>query len=281
MLDENPDYKGVYWSPEDNPGFCKCESCQALDTGVVYQPDRPPLPVLDPLSGTSMTDRVFKFGNALATELEKTHPDKLVVVLAYWHYVEPPRELRLHRNVVVWYTVSCIGHWNEARRELDFDRLQRWIRAANDDPGKLMIYEYYINGAWPDLYRLFMPLIDESIKRLYMEGVRLYYTQTMHDSGINGLNYYVASRLLWDSGLDLDDLMQDFYAKSFGRGATGMERFFTRLTEAWRQNTQPDKYTNSAFAGAGAAARPVDRVLSQGSDGRLQARSGRGGGCSG
>ena len=153
-LDENPDYKGVYWSPEDNPGFCECDNCRALDTGDVYRPDQPPMSVLDPSSGTSMTDRVFTFANDLATELENTHPEKQVVVLAYWYYVKPPRKLRLHRNVVVWYTASCIGHWNEARRELDFDRLRRWIRAANGDPGRLMIYEYYINGAWPDMFRL-------------------------------------------------------------------------------------------------------------------------------
>lgn len=244
-LEENPELSGVYWSPEDAPGFCECPNCQALDTGETYTPNRPPLPVADPLSGPSMTNRVFTFANQIAEELEKTHPGKLIIVLAYWYYVEPPRRLRLHKNVVVWYTMTCIGHWNAARRELDFERLERWIKAANNDPSRIMIYEYYINAAWPEMLRLIVPLIDASIKRLHKEGVRMYFTQWVDDWAINGLNYYVAAKLLWDSSLDLDEILQDFYSKAFGKAGKAVEKFFNRLSEAWRIATEREGFIDS------------------------------------
>jgi len=236
-LDENRDLSGVYWSPEDAPGFCECPNCQALDTGETYTPNRPPFPVLDPLSGTSMTNRVFTFANQLAEALEKTHAGKRVVTLAYWYYVEPPRKLKLHRNVVVWYTMTCIGHWNGERQKLDFERLRRWVKAADNDPGNVMIYEYYINAAWPDMFRLIPPLIDISIKRLHREGVKLYFTQWVDGWAVGGLNYYVASKLLWDSSLNLEDVLQDFYVKAFGKAAKAVEKYFSLLIDVWKEVT--------------------------------------------
>jgi hypothetical protein len=87
------------------------------------------------------------------------------------------------------------------------------------------------------MHRLFVPYLADSIRELYKQGIELYQMQAGDEFGINGINYYVAGRMLWDTSLDEQKMLDDFYQKAFGRSGEVIKRFHNRLTDAWSKAT--------------------------------------------
>ena len=234
-FDEHPEVDVFSVSPNDWENFCECEHCRALDpVGMAHmERPRPPLDVGGPGHKRYLSDRIFTFANAVAEEISKTHPDKYLIVLAYAAYVDPPEQVKVHKNVIAWYCVSCVGHWHEPRKEADLARLKAWKQVSDH----IAIFEYYINQSWPNLHRVVTPLIKDSIVGFHNGGVRFYRTQAGDDFAITGLNYYVASKLLWDKDLDLEEILSDYYDKGYGVAGRAMRRYFECLAGAWREAT--------------------------------------------
>jgi len=170
----------------------------------------------------------------VAQEVQKTHPGKYVANLAYSRYITPPKSIRLHPFVIPQYCLwSAHEHANADVKKGHEETAAGWAKVAK----RKGIYEYYINGSWPSLHRLFVPYIAESIRYLHKEGFDLYQTQSGDEFGINGINYYVAGKLLWDTSLDEQKILDDFYQKAFGRAGDAVRRFHNRLEDAWTKAT--------------------------------------------
>ena len=58
---------------------------------------------------------------------------------------------------------------------------------------------------------------------------------------VNGLNYYIAGKLLWDTTLEINEILDDFYHKAFGEASDYIRRFHYRLFEAWKLATKDGK----------------------------------------
>ena len=87
------------------------------------------------------------------------------------------------------------------------------------------------------MHRLVAPYIANSIKYLRRQGIDLYQAQSGDDFAINGVNYYVAAKLLWDASLDEGQILDDSYEKGFRNAAPAIRQFHGRLQEAWRLAT--------------------------------------------
>jgi len=236
FFDAHPDYDGVHITMNDSGGFCECDRCRALDSGELVK--RPGIEAEEmkkaPSKNTVITDRIFTYVNQVAAEVAKTHPGKCVVSMAYARYSSPPRTVRLLPNVVPQYCMwSAYRHANAAMKEEQLATAAAWARAAR----RAGIYEYYINGSWPGLHRLVLPQVADSIRYLHAQGVDLYQTQSGDDFAINGINYYVAGRLLWNPALDPAVILADFYEKGFQKAAPAIRRYHQRLEQAWRAAT--------------------------------------------
>jgi hypothetical protein len=238
FFNEHPDYDAVNMSMNDGLGFCECKSCLALDSEKFHeQPDI----ALEEEAGrenkknTVITDRIFTFYNRVTEEVQKTHPGKYLVALAYSRYSEPPSKVKLHPYLIPQYCLwSAYKHANADIKEQHGKIISEWSKSSC----KTGIYEYYINGGWPGMHRLVMPFLAESIKSLYNEGVDLYQMQSGEEFAINGLNYYVAGKLLWDTSLDLNTILNDFYQKAFESSGEAIRRFHQRLIDAWTMATK-------------------------------------------
>ncbi|UCH09435.1 MAG: DUF4838 domain-containing protein [Fidelibacterota bacterium] len=218
----HPECDALHITPNDGGGFCECERCRALDTGKMLK-KRPDKPVI--------TDRIFSFANTLAQELQKIHPGKFLVNMAYSWYVDPPENITISKYVIPQYCMwSCYLHWNEEIRREHYRIAQGWTEVAP----VVGIYEYYINGAWPDLPRIIYPKIAESLRYLHGLGIRLYQTQAGDGFAINGLNYYIASKLLWNVDADVDSLVDEFYEKAFGDAGQWIRQCYERLQASWQ-----------------------------------------------
>src|SRR5215475_2012466 len=98
----------------------------------------------------------------------------------------------------------------------------------------LGIYEYFIQGNSPDLPRLMLEPIAQSVRKLYAQGYRYYQTQAGDGYAVNGLNYYTLGRLLWDPAADVHSIQGDFVEAGFGKAAPAVNRYLTRLEDQWQ-----------------------------------------------
>ena len=236
FFDDHPDFDGVHITMNDSGGFCECDRCRALDSGEMIK--RPGIEIEKmkkaPARYGVITDRIFTYVNQVAAEVEKTHPGKYIVSMAYSRYAAPPRLVRLRPSVIPQYCLwGAYRHANATLKEEQHATAAAWARAG----GRAAIYEYFINGSWPGLHRLVVPQIADSIKRLRSLGIDMFQTQSGDDFAINGINYYVAGRLLWDTSLDAQAVLDDFYQKGFSRAAPAIRRYHQRLQEVWRAAT--------------------------------------------
>jgi hypothetical protein len=239
-------------------GFCQCKNCTAMDTGEKLKPfsETPPFPV-PPFApgrfgqGYVISDRMFTFANTMAEELSKTHPDKYVSISSYsWHTDLPKKIKKLHKNLFFQTTSSCIGHWYTPRRTEDYDQLKAWTKIADN----ITIYEYYVNALWPNMFRVIPALIGESIPQYYKLGARHFFSQACDDYAISGLNYYVASKLLWDTSLNVKDILEDYYSKCYGNARKPMKKYWETLENAWKDATiRGDLYRSQRVLGTGRA----------------------------
>ncbi|MFB3905061.1 MAG: DUF4838 domain-containing protein [Acidobacteriota bacterium] len=236
FFSRNPDYDGVHLTVNDGGGFCECSRCRALDSASVL--GRPGLEV-DEMRKTAhrtvITDRIYTFVNQVAEEIQKTHPGKLVFSMAYSRYINPPEKIRLHPQVVPQYCLwSAHKHANTEFRNQHRAIAAGWARAAN----RKGIYEYDINGSWPGMHRLVMSHIADSIRYLHSLGYDLYQTQSGDEFAINGMNYYVAGKLLWNSDLDEKQILGDFYRNAFRGAGPEIQRYHELLQQAWDDATR-------------------------------------------
>jgi hypothetical protein len=228
---KHPEYDGVHMTMNDGGGFCECDRCLALDSSSVL--NRPGIDA-DEMKKTAkrtvITDRIFTFVNRVADEVQKTHPGKMILSMAYSRYITPPGKIRLHPQVVPQYCLwSAYRHASPAFKNQHREIAAGWAKAAK----RKGIYEYDINGSWPGLHRLVMSHVAESIKHLHMLDYDLYQTQSGDEFAINGMNYYVTGKLLWNVRLDERQILEDFYGKAFGQAAASIQRFHQLLQDAW------------------------------------------------
>jgi len=230
FFDEHPDFDAVNMSMNDGKGYCECENCRALDA-IAQSGEKPS-------KNSSITDRIYTYINQIAEIVKEKHPDKYIVCFAYGNYKLPPKKIKLLPSVIPQYTLwSAYMHANPAQKELNMKNICLWEEASK----RMGIYEYYINGSWPGLPRLAVSLFSENIKELYKMGVDLYQTQSGDEFAINGLNYYVAGKLLWNTSLDENKILNDFYEKGFGKAAKYIRRYYDRLESAWKAATAGGK----------------------------------------
>jgi hypothetical protein len=234
---KHPECDALHVTPNDGGGFCECERCRALDTGKRLK-KRPEKPVI--------TDRIYSFTNTLAEELQKIHPGKRLVNMAYSWYVDPPENNRISEFVIPQYCMwSCYLHWNEEKRAEHYAIAKGWTEVAEN----VGIYEYYVNGAWPDMPRIIYIKIAESLRYLHSIGINLYQAQAGDGFAINGLNYYIASKLLWNVDADVEALVDEFYEKAFGDAGKWIRKCHSRLQARWQEAVERGMHPScSSFA---------------------------------
>lgn len=209
-------------SPNDGSGFCECDRCRALDSGETYQRgDR---------VVRALTDRIFAFSNQVAEQIAESHPDKRLLLLVYGAYITPPKRVRLHDHVIAQFCMHSAAHGNPRIK----DRDERQWRGLAQMSSQLGIYEYFINGSWPDLPRVFVTTLADSIRSCWADGCRYYSPQTGDGFALGGPTYYVAAKLLWDAHADVAALLDDYYARGYGPAAQPMRRYYELIEETWR-----------------------------------------------
>lgn len=225
--------------PQDSVFFCECANCRALD-----DPDAPPVQAINSrskISGPqwhkyrSLSRRMTIFYVEVAKRVLTVYPNAKIQVGAYKFYLYPYGNipLRAPENVFV---EMCHGWDHNHHIESDASEINMRFRAALDDWRKIYagvtIYEYYRKLAHLDLPFPILHSIEKDIPYFNKVGIYGLYTQFGKDYYTNGLNYYIAARLLWDSSQSVAEIMDDFCKNFYGASAEYMKAYYNNYEKA-------------------------------------------------
>jgi len=239
LFDEDANLQIVSISPNDGRGWCECEACMDLDKRLCGgRTTKQGLANERPFRG----DRVFWFANDVAKRVAEKHPDKLLLVLAYINYAEPPDTIKPAPNVVPWlchyapadYSRPISDPTSESNAQFNA-LLKRWAASAPH----LLFYSYVSKSMWWRLPRPAVRGFAADIKHLHRLGIRRYYCQSsLHDWPLDGPLYYVISKLLWDPAADPEVIANDWIQHMFGPAAEAMREFYDGVYQSVQKTGQ-------------------------------------------
>ncbi len=252
-LKANPMLDCVSVSPNDGgpQTFCLCEQCKSWDApegkaiSMSFKSERIPY--------VSLTDRYVRFYSEVAKIVTKELPDRYIGAYAYHYYTDAPIHAQLHPNVVIGFVPETKMYMNEAERDEVRDNWLKWSEKAEH----LFVRPNYLRTLQA-LPTVIVHRLAEDF-RFYQDHKNLHADldcNYQHWAG-NGLNYYVATKLLWDPYCDIDAVIRDYCLAGFGPAADEIGKYFKAVEQmtdkiaAERQSAGPDTiaryYTDEAL----------------------------------
>jgi hypothetical protein len=224
-FDEHPETDSFSVGMDDISHLCGCPTCRALD------------PHPDSYEKHEFSDRHYKFVNAVAREIAKTHPDRYVGALIYAIARKPPKTVdRLEDNVFGFITEVSARWCEPGRKDADHAITREWARRCKH----LSRYDYFGLGTFtPRYYPHSMAEQIKFDKSLGLEGM---YSELNTFLPHTAPMIWAFARLEWDASLDIDALLNEFMTKMFGPAAPAMARYFDLLERSW--NTPPPGRTD-------------------------------------
>lgn len=219
---EHPEATIFSVSQNDWTGWCECDNCRRVEQE----------------EGGAHSGPLLRYVNALAAEIEKKHPDKLIDTLAYWYTEEPPARVRPRPNVRIRLCPIgvCEAHpYGQCPYSAYFMKnLEAWSKITN----QLYIWHYNTNFAhyllpFPDFDELAadIPMYkDHGVVGLFMEG-----SVTDGGGAENAeMRSYVLAKLLWDAKADVRRAIDEFHEAYYGKAARPMRRYFDLMQQQVR-----------------------------------------------
>ncbi len=225
-IDEHPNSTIFSVSQNDWTGWCECDNCRRVETE----------------EGGEHSGPVLRYVNALAAEIEKEHPDKLIDTLAYWYTEGAPAKARPRRNVRIRLCPIgvCEAHPYEMcpRSAYFMKNLRAWSKITN----QLYIWHYNTNFSH---YLIPFPDFDElaaDIPMYHRNGVVGLFLEGAYppDGGAENaeLRSYVMSRLLWDVNTNVGQTIDEFMQTAYGKAAPYMRDYLELLHNQVRMPPQ-------------------------------------------
>lgn len=214
----------ISMTPPDGLGYCECERCISVFQGAEPKrihrslfAERP-----DGVLVNVTSETLFAFINKIAESVSEKYPKVFIGCYAYSAYSHPP-SFKLHPNVYLQTTTA----FRRTPQTLE-EQLEAYGRKAS----QVGIRDYYSVFQWDWDYPnpgAFTPdVIRQKLKSYRNFGVTAINAEASNNWAARGLSYYVASELMWDGDVDINQLIGDFYTKAFGPAALPMQRYYAR-----------------------------------------------------
>ncbi len=205
----------------DSNKYCECTLCQAMvpDELKNKMPDK----------NQRIAYSFFVFYNKLAEKLSSKFPDKRLGCLAYAVLSSlPPGLVKLHPMIVPYLTRDSAQLFDRNEVGEFAELVERWGKMSY----QMGIYEY-VYGAGFVIPRLYNRYILKNIAERYNIGVDGFYGESSPNWALDGIKYWMISKMLWNNKLDPKELERDYLENCFGPVAGTMQKYFDFLEEAW------------------------------------------------
>ncbi|MBI4908091.1 MAG: DUF4838 domain-containing protein [Acidobacteria bacterium] len=211
---EHPEATIYSVSQNDWTGWCECDNCQRVERE----------------EGGVHSGPLLRYVNAVAEDVGKRHPDKLIDTLAYWYTEAPPEKVRPVKNVRIRLCPIgvCQAHpYEKCPHSAYFvNNLRAWAKITQ----QLYIWHYNTNFShyllpFPDFDELAadIPLYARSgVVGLFMEGA-----YAAGGGGENAeLRSYVMAKQMWDPRVNVDATVNEFLTGVYGSAAKRMREYY-------------------------------------------------------
>lgn len=214
-------------SPPDGVSYCKCERCTALD-----DPD-----YVEPSSGTPVvSDRYQDFYNHIAREVKKANPEALLGHYAYADYTLPPKRVKggldnLFVSIapIRFCRVHSLANGICEPRQRCRAMVEGWSKVEN----KMVWREYNYNLAEATVPFSKKSIWKDDIPWLKKQGAIGINIECLMMPHIYGPHTYLVARMAWDADLDVEAVMEDFYAKFGGPAGPHLKAYWDRIDAAY------------------------------------------------
>ena len=215
-FDEHPNVDSFSLGMDDISHICSCENCRALD------------PRPDSYENREFSDRHYKFVNAVAREVRKTHPDRYIGTLIYNIARKPPETVpKLEDNVFGFITETSARWWDTELKEADHEVTREWRRRCKH----LSRYDYFGMGTMTPRY--YPHTVAEQIKFDKSLGLEGMYIEVYTFLPNTAPMIWATAKLQWDHTLDIDALLKEYMSRMFGDAAGTVARYFDLLERSW------------------------------------------------
>ena len=194
----NPSIMMASLSPNDGGGYCQCDNCAAMG---------------------SISDQTLTYANGVAEAIADEFPDKYLGMYAYYLNCDPP-SVQGHPQIVIFiatsflqgdYTVTeLVDGWSGKVKQIGIRDFLDTILWSSDMP------QWKVD----DLRRMIPYYHSRNVVAINAEASNNWAPQ--------GLNYYIAAKLMWNAGVDVDSALQDFHEDCWHRAAPAMRRYYER-----------------------------------------------------
>ena len=246
FFDKNPEFTTYPIVPQDGLfKLCECPDCKKLHSPHLGY-------------NGQHSNLVFYHAIEIAKILKKTHPDKIIGVLAYERYRTAP-EMDIPDNMEV-----CICYRRQDLRDPKKKKeIETAIRSFAAKNARIQLWTYPIYNHIPQLRGLpiFYPAImKENIlfnlkNNVVGEKAQGNYTSGGGDQIVKNHNYvgipftthlndYVRCQLLWDPYQDVNAMLEEYYQLFFGPAAAEMKKFWQTAEELFMKRGEATMYTS-------------------------------------
>jgi hypothetical protein len=231
------------FAPDDGMPRCWCENCAKIGNAFdgYGSNDR------DPVPDSSASNEWFYFVNRILTQVNKEFPDHMIATNGYANRDVPPEMppdvvFNPNKNLVIMFAniCACTIHsfddpkcWQMQRQA---QMIKQWCKLSD----KVWMYNYnytmLVNKGTlvPMVHRL-----RRNIPLLKEWGVVGFNDQDEADWDMSGLTTrLVRAALEWDTKADVDAILDDFYARWYGKAAGPMKAYYEALEDAFDKAPQ-------------------------------------------
>ena len=231
------------FAPDDGMPRCWCDRCAKIGNGFDgYGSNN-----RDPIPDASASNEWFYFVNRILTAVNKEFPDHIISTNGYANRDIPPEippdmPFNPNHNLTVMFAniCACTIHAYDDPKCWQMQRQGQMIRQWCKLSDKVWMYNYnytmLVNKGTltPMVHR-----IRRNIPLLKLWGVIGFHDQDEADWAQCGLaTRLVRARLEWDTKADVNAILDDFYAKWYGRAAAPMKTYYESLEDAFDKAAQ-------------------------------------------
>jgi len=226
---KHPEESSYSLGVNDSGGHCECDICRAKSSDVKNF-----------LGLRNMSDLYFEWANAVTEGVLKQYPDKWFGCLAYSEVAAPPLKIKVHPRIIPFMTYDRM-RWIMPAYENEGKKLtEQWLRKAS-----VMGWYDYIYGTPYLVPRVYFHKMADYYRYGYEHGVRAMYAEAYPNWG-EGPKLHVAMKLQWDTDLNVDKLLSDWYEKCVGGEAAPYLKAYYDLWESFWTKKAPESKWFSA-----------------------------------
>ena len=249
--DPKADLQIISLSQADNPVYCECDACKALDS-----------------ANGSHAGTLITFVNRIARAVkEKGYDNVEFDTLAYMHTRKAPSAVVPEDNVIIRLCTfeGCFSHPMD---DADCPRNRELMKDLEDWSGickKLYIWDYTTNyaftlGIFPDFH-----VLQKNLQCFYEHGIRGVYEEGNYyvhlcDTEFGDLRTYLIAKLLEDPYCDCEAEMLGFCRYFYGEGGEHIKAVIDEITANIKDHVTIYSSMTDSFSMDEEEAEKIDRL---------------------